>query len=272
MSRPRDITLPAAGFNDIAMCRTGPLLYNRHDQYVGASLRKYGEFSEGEAELFRRMIGPGALVVEGGANIGAHTVGLSQMVGPVGTVLAFEPQRIVHQALCANLALNNCANVHAFHCGLGAAPGEIIVPCLPPDRPSNFGGLSLLGATAGERVPLRTIDEFSLPACHIIKLDVEGMEVEALKGAARTVAAHRPFMYVENDRTERSKELISLLLSWNYRLYWHTPPLFSPTNFAGDPENIFANLCSINVLCIPRERDITVAGGREITTAVAGPA
>jgi len=51
-------TLPADGFNGIVMSRHGPMLYNRHDQFVGASLRKYGEFSRGELDLFRQMISP----------------------------------------------------------------------------------------------------------------------------------------------------------------------------------------------------------------------
>jgi hypothetical protein len=72
-------------------------------------------------------------------------------------------------------------------------------------------------------------------------------------------------MYLENDREARAKELIELLLSWDYRVYWHTPPLYSPTNFANDPENIFGDLCSINVLCMPRELAITVRGAPEIT-------
>jgi FkbM family methyltransferase len=257
--------LPEDGFNAIATCRTGPLLYNRHDQYVGASLQKYGEFSAGETELFRRIVPVGATVIEGGANIGAHTVELSRLVGPQGKVVAFEPQRIVFQTLCANLALNNCANVHAYQCGIGAEPGEIMVPFLPPDRPANFGGLSLSETTEGEETPLWTIDAIGLTACHMIKLDVEGMEVEALKGAVETVRTHRPLMYVENDRVARSAELITLLLSWDYRLYWHRPPLFSPTNFAGNTENIFGNIASHNVLCVPRERDLTVKGAPEIT-------
>ena len=264
MTRPREIALPADGFNVLAMCRTGPILYNRHDMYVGASIRKYSEFSEGETELFRQLIGPGALVVEGGANIGAHTVSLSRMVGAQGIVLAFEPQRIVFQTLCANLALNSCANVRAFQFGLGSESGEITVPFLDPGVPANFGGLSLLEAEIGEPVRLATIDEFGLTACQMIKLDVEGMEVEALKGAARTIAAYRPLMYVENDRQARSPELVALLLSWRYRLYWHTPPLYSPNNFSGDHENIFGNLCSMNLLCLPCELEITVNGLMEL--------
>jgi FkbM family methyltransferase len=221
-----EIVLPADGFNRVVATECGPILYNRHDQYVGGSLAKYGEFSHGEAVAFDRLVPAGGVVLEGGANIGAHTVRLSRRVGPRGVVLAAEPQRIVFQTLCANLALNSCANVYAMQCGLGAATGSILVPHLPPDEPCNFGGLSLVGATGGERVPLRRIDDLGMPACHFLKLDVEGMEVEALAGAAETVRAFRPVLFVENDRRERSVELVSLLISWRYRVYWHVSRLF----------------------------------------------
>ena len=257
--------LPVDGFNEIAQCRIGPMLFNRHDQYVGPSLRKYGEFSPGESRLFRQLVRPGMVVVEVGANIGAHTVELSRLVGAEGNVIAFEPQRVVFQTLCANLALNSCANVHAYQAAIGASAGEITVPVLPPDRPANFGGLSLVGATRGERVPLRRLDDLGLAACHVLKLDLEGMEVEALRGGAGVVAAHRPAIYAENDRRERSAELLGLLLGWGYRVYAHTPPLFAPDNYAGDSENIFGDLVSINVLCLPGEHNIVVQGLAEIT-------
>lgn len=260
-------SLPETGFNEMAACRVGPLLFNRNDRYVGASLRKYGEFSGGEAVLFRQLITPGTTVVEVGANIGAHTVELSRLVGSHGTVVAFEPQRIVFQTLCANLALNSCANVHAYQVAIGAETGTITVPVLSPEHVNNFGGLSLIGAQSGEPVPLRRLDDIGLAACHVLKLDLEGMEVEALKGGAALIAANRPIIYVENDRQERSAELIGLLLSWNYRLYVHNPPLFEENNFAGDPENIFGVIVSINLHCIPAERGFDVQGASEVTSA-----
>ena len=257
-------------FNMLVAARHGPMLVNRHDQYVGASLRKYGEFSPGETAVFKQMVGAGMTVVEVGANIGAHTIELARQVGPTGSVLAFEPQRIVFQTLCANLALNGCTNVHARQVAIGAAPGEIHVPMLDPGKSNNFGGLSLLGAKQGEIVPLLTLDSLGLAACHVLKLDLEGMEVEALRGAASLVQQHRPAMYVENDRQERSAELISLLLSWNYRLYWHMPPLFpGADNFTGEVENIFGNIVSINMLCVAVERNMTVQGLQEITSVPA---
>jgi len=261
--------LPPDSFNQIAPCRHGPMLFNRHDQFVGASLLKYGEFCPGESALFRQLLKPGMTVVEVGANIGAHTVDLSRLVGPAGRVYAFEPQRIVFQTLCANLALNACTNVFAHQVAIGAASGEVLVPVLAPDRPNNFGGVSLLGATQGERVPLRRLDELGLAHCHMLKLDLEGMEIEALQGGAALVRRCRPVLYVENDRIDRAAELIRLLLSWNYRLYAHRPPLFVPDNFTGDTENIFVGIVSINMLCIPGELSITINGIPEVTGASA---
>ena len=87
------------------------MLYNEHDIYIGRSLDLYGEFSEGECDVFRQLIQPGWTVLELGANIGSHTVFLAKRVGPSGRVIAFEPQRIVFQTLCANIALNNLLNV-----------------------------------------------------------------------------------------------------------------------------------------------------------------
>ncbi len=111
-------------------------------------------------------------MVEVGANAGAHTVSLSQAVGPAGLVLAFEPQRILLQTLCANLALNSLTNVHAFWAAVGNSPGSIVVPPLDYTQDNNFGGLELGGYQQGEQVPVLTLDSLKLPRCHFLKIDV----------------------------------------------------------------------------------------------------
>ena len=257
-------TLPATGFNEVASCRSGIMLFPRHDMYVGASLRKYGEFSPGERVLFETIIRPRMVVLEIGANIGAHTVELARLVGTGGKVFAYEPQPLIFQVLCANLALNSCDNVRAFQTAIGAHEGSIKVPLLAPDRPNNYGGLSLSAQSVGEDVPMRRIDDLGLPHCHVIKLDLEGMEVEALLGAAATIRRDRPILYVEDDREARSAELRALLHDYGYRAYLHEPPLFEPHNFAGDPENLWPGVVSRNLLCLPAERGIVVNGLAEV--------
>jgi FkbM family methyltransferase len=202
------------------------MLYNINDIYIGRSLDQYGEYSEGEVDLFQQFVKPGQVVLEIGANIGAHTVWLAQAVGPTGKVLAFEPQRIVYQTLCANLALNSITNVHCFLAAVGKAAGQIVVPPLDYCQANNFAGLGLGGHQHGETVPVLTIDGLDLPRCHFLKIDVEGMEQDVLEGAVRSIASQSPALYVENDRTETSESLIRFIDGLGYNLYWHKPSLY----------------------------------------------
>jgi FkbM family methyltransferase len=265
MPGPRAAMTEITGCNELAQCRCGSMLFNRNDTYIGASLRKYGEFSSEETALFRIIVQPGRTVLDIGANVGAHTVELSRLVGPAGVVHAFEPQRLIFQLLCANLALNNCTNVFTRQAAVGAACGTIPVPSPDPARRCNYGGLSLLDQTAGEAVPSLTIDSLDLNDCQFIKIDIEGMETEALRGAAATIARFRPMLYVENDRQARSAELIGLLQQYSYRLYWHLPPLYNANNFRADADNIFGDKVSVNMIGIPAEVPQSLSNLREVT-------
>ena len=247
-------------------CRHGMMLYNVNDIFCGNMLDLYGEFSEGETDLFGQVLQPGMTVVEAGANMGAHTVAIAQAVGPAGRVLTFEPQRSMFQLLCANLALNRLEQVEPHWAAVGSAPGEILVPRLDPNAANNFGGLSIAdGHAAGDKVRLVTLDSFDLPALHLLKIDVEGMEAEVLRGSRASIARHGPMIYTENDRAERSPELIALLQEMDYRLYWHTPPYVREPNFLGRPNDRFRGILSINMLCVPRRLGLNIVGLREVT-------
>lgn len=258
-------TMLAQGHIRQKQCRYGPMLYPVKDMYVGRSLDRYGEFSEGESELFRQMVRPGQVILEIGANIGAHTVMLAKATGHNGRIIAFEPQRILFQMLCANVALSGLTHVVTHWSAVGREMGTIVVPPLDYGKQNNFGGVSLGHWERGEQVRVVTVDSLGLTACHLIKIDVEGMEGEVLAGARETIERCRPTLYVENDRREKSAALIELLLGMNYRLYWHLPPLFNAKNFFGDSENIFGRIVSINMLCLPREVSQKIQG-REITS------
>lgn len=259
-----------ARITSLRPCRHGLMLYPRHDMYVGRSLDRYGEYSEGEVALFSRILRPGDVAVEAGANIGAHTLFLARHVGPAGRVIALEPQRFVHQILCANMALNELTNVHAFHAAAGETRGVIQVPFLDLGKTQNVGGLSIAGGTGtagggGEPVPVMPIDDLGLSRCRLLKADVEGMEISVLKGAARTIRRHRPVLYVENDREEHSPGLIALIQSLGYRLWWHLPSLYNPANFDGREENVFGRIVSVNLFCVPREMAQRIDGLREVS-------
>ncbi len=251
-------------FNELTRFRHGRILYNRNDVYIGRSLELYGEFSPGECQVFAAVVQPGMTIVEVGANIGAHTVFLAQRTGPRGRVFAFEPQRIVFQTLCANLALNQLSNVVALWAAAGAEPGFLKVPELDPRARNNFGGLGLGDFEQGSEVEVRTIDSLGLGACHFLKADVEGMEESVLRGAEATIRQFRPVLYVENDREERAAGLTRYLDSLGYRMFAHHPPLYQPENYRGHTENVFENIVSKNLLCVHRSRPANITGMPEV--------
>jgi len=262
-----DREIISANFNELKQTRYGYMVYNINDVYVGGCLKHYGEFSEGEIELFRQTVRPNQIVLDIGANIGAHTLFFSEIVGNQGAVLAFEPQRIVFQTLCANIALNGLTNVHCYQLALGPQHGSVSIPPINYNEIGNFGGISMANANQGENVPMTTLDSFHLNKCHFIKIDVEGMEQYVLAGAIETIKKHRPFMYVENDRKEKSADLIRFIASLGYRMFWHTPPLVNlANNFYNNSKMIFdRNIVSINMFCVPQELQINMQGFREIT-------
>jgi FkbM family methyltransferase len=242
------------------------LLVNRHDAYIGKSIERYGEFSEGEHEMFRQIVHSGDVVIEAGANLGSLTVPLARLVGASGRIIAFEPQRSVFHLLCANVALNSLENVECLWKALGSAAGEIVVPVLNQDQTTNFGGLGLGEHQRGERVPVATIDSLELSRCALIKADVEGMELEVFRGAVQTLERCQPILYFENDRQDKSAALLAFLLERGYRLYWHLPRMFAEDNYFANPENVFGAIVSVNVLGIPPKTKSNVVGMREITS------
>ena len=232
-------------------CRHGMMLYRLNDTFIGRSLELYGEMGEREVGVLCGLVAPGDVALEIGSNVGTNVVPLARRVGPQGTVIAFEPQRQVHQMLCANVALNGFGNVIALWGAAGAEAGWIRVPSINYEAKGNFGGVSLSAEAWGERVPMMTVDGLEMKACRLMKVDVEGMEIEVLKGAAQTIARLRPRLYVENDRREKSAALISHIVALGYRCYWHLPPLFNRDNFRQHAENVFGNIVSVNMLCLP---------------------
>jgi FkbM family methyltransferase len=204
---------------------------------------------------------PGQTVLEIGANIGSHSVALARACFP-GPLYLFEPQQRVFQILCANLALNDIKNAYAYPEACAEADGVVVVPPIDYSAKGNFGGVSVhakVEGVGGLTVRATAVDRLGLAACHLIKIDVEGFEAQVLRGAAQTIARHRPVLYVENDRVAGQQELISLIAGMGYRLYWHTPPLFRADNFNGVAENIFGPVVSLNMLCLPAERKTVVS-------------
>lgn len=239
-------------YNVIKQTKHGYVLYNENDEYVGKSIEVYGDYQLEETKFFSQYIMESDVVLDIGANIGSHTVWFANMVGETGRVLAFEPQRLVFQTLCANMAINSITNVDCKQMGVGSIQKITKVPVLDPVQPHNFGGLSIKDHHDGEDVAICRIDDIGLGRCDFIKIDVEGMEPDVLMGGLNTIAMCRPYIYMEIDREENHKLIGQILGELHYAIETHNPPLYSP-DYDGD--NIFGDTVSLNAICTPKEKN-----------------
>ncbi len=149
-----------------------------------------GEYEPETTRLLRHLLKPGAHFVDVGAHIGYYTLLAAAVVGPRGRVWAFEPAPDTYRLLLEEVRRNGLTNVQAERLAVGSASKEAPF-FLHPAR----GKSSLYqGAGTGEPiiVPMTSLDAYfrvrGHPRVDVVKMDIEGGEVEALVGMRETVA------------------------------------------------------------------------------------
>lgn len=142
------------------------------------------------------VIGPKVTVCDVGANIGNHSVYFGKVLG-AKRVLSFEPQPSVYGTLCRNLELNGLTDALAYNCLVGAKSGRGAVTRF---NPRNLGGTAFAPGKAGE-IPMLALDDLidadEMRDLGFIKIDVEGMQMDVLKGAQKILKDKRPTLWVE---------------------------------------------------------------------------
>ncbi len=248
----------------LARGRHGLFLANTLDFYVGRAISTYGEYGEIEWQLIDQLMRPGMDSVEVGANIGTHSVAMARKLAQWGRrLLVVEPQPVIFQNLCANIALNGFFNVQAENVACSDQAGTLSFSEPDYGEENNFGGVQMAEYSgSGPRVRAVLLDDLLGPDWDVglIKIDVEGYEQRVLEGARDVIKRSRPILYLENDRVDKSKSLIEWLWSAGYRIWWHIPLLFNPKNFAGVEENLYGNVASFNMLAVPEEFNTSIDG------------
>jgi FkbM family methyltransferase len=218
----------------------GPMLVPPHDQYIGHALREYGAYCPEELAVWLQYVPEGGTVIDVGANLGSHTMGFADKVGPTGSVLALEPQRPIFNMLCGSSALTGRSWIDARNVAAGRTLRTDTIARLDYDQPNNFGGLAL-GAyptrAVYDTVVVEPLDSFRLTRCDLIKIDVEGMELDVLKGAMKTISKCAPVIVAEANELA----VVDWLADRGYTLYHQATPL-------GDA---WPGVGSFNYLAIP---------------------
>jgi FkbM family methyltransferase len=246
-------------------CRWGRFLLLRGDM-ISIFADLYGEWSELELRLFKTFLSPDSNIVEVGANLGLHSVPLAKFASG-GKVVCFEPQRIVFQLLCANIALNDLTNVFAYNIAASDEERELAIQSSDYETPWNYGAFSLAkgmstegsfpGPVSSEQVTAVRLDTFrpvnELRAIALLKIDAEGHELAVLEGTAGLVARHRPVIFLENNSEQQGDALIRRVESLGYRPYWFCDERYQPDNF--NRVGIKVPGFDVNMICFPAERE-----------------
>jgi FkbM family methyltransferase len=188
--------------------------------HIQKSIALSGDFYEPEmlADMRERVrasaLPENATAIDVGANIGNHTVYMSQVLGL--HTLALEPSRRSYEVLCRNIALNGLeASVEAHLCGAGPAPGRAHVRT----RDAGNWGMNQLCEDAHGEVEVRRLDDLTRTGPVVLmKVDVEGMELDVLRGAAGILRHDRPLLYVEAAEEAGRQRIEDFLAGFGYHI------------------------------------------------------
>ena len=174
-----------------------------------------------------KIIKPGDICWDVGANIGFYTCLLASLVEDSGAIVAFEPAARTYGYLNENVSLNQFTNVTVVNKGLGDKQEQR--PLYYSEAGLAEGTASLKyadGRAASERVTLDTIDSLipELPIPDFIKIDVEGYQLEVLRGAESCLKTHAPLLIAElRDVGETNRDIFGEIEDYvanlGYQLY-----------------------------------------------------
>ena len=224
--------------NVLLNCDHGLMIVNRFDcnqEKVGHGqwLLDHGNTSTVEAyncyDCIKDLSEP--VIFDVGANIGTFTTWMSRAF-PKGKIYSFEPQRAVFQMLSGNMAINNLYNVYTYNIGLGKENSKVKFE--EPDyfQNNDFGTFSLIQEVITKKtkneivIQINTLDWFmeyyDIPKIHLLKIDVEGMDLDVLNGGSKTIQKHLPVIFIEHcDNRKTIIDDIKLFLDqyeYNYQI------------------------------------------------------
>lgn len=200
------------------------LLISTKNPRLGLSLRTSGEFEAKQTKLFLKAVKPGDIVFDIGANVGYYTVLASKKVGRRGKVFAFEPDPHNLTFLQKNQQINNCQNVEIIEKAVADKDGKSYF--LQDTSNPGESRLSNKGEITVETITLDTfISQKKIKKVDVIKIDIEGAEIQALKGGREFLKNSKNIkIFIECNQTKLKEskktvdELIKKILSLKFEI------------------------------------------------------
>jgi FkbM family methyltransferase len=176
-----------------------------------------GTYGQAEIALFAKLVSPGHVVLDVGAHAGYFTLLASRAVGSSGKVIAFEPLPVNLAYLRSHRFVNRLSNVQIAPVAVGGSDGEM---SLDLRSGTGRGRLSTTNTPGDCRVRVVALDSMlarnELPRVDVIKMDVEGAECEALRGAFTLLSRWRPALILSVHGLSAKRECQEILEQIGY--------------------------------------------------------
>jgi FkbM family methyltransferase len=189
----------------------------RRDSGISKDLFLFGKREVLSTDLIQDsgVLKEGDTVLDIGANIGYYALLESRLIGDLGYVFAIEPVSTNYEMLCSNIELNNIHNIKTFRLAAGAEDGEAEIHVAQKGNISSFIYRDDVDFVRTEHVQIRTVDSFLqehgiTPA--LIRMDVEGFEVEIIKGMHETLK-QKPKLLIEVHAHLLDKETLNSMFT-----------------------------------------------------------
>ena len=218
---------------NIIRAKNGDFLSFYERAGISDVLTQYGVWDELTITLAKVLIDRTAakpVIIDVGANMGTFSIPISKHIEMTeGVVHAFEPQRIIYYQLCGNIFLNRINNIYCHNIALSNI--DLISDVKPLDfhKSWNIGGYSLAENTESpqplnektEKISFKKMNDIELiNTPTLIKIDVEGMELEVLQGGLNLIRSSNfpPIMFEYNEGDPKGPIVLQLLMGLGYQI------------------------------------------------------
>lgn len=211
----------------------------------------YFGIKEHAKEKLYSLANAGDTILDIGTNVGDVAMHLAQKASISGQVIGFEPDPINFKRVSQNLALNSFSNIQILNIGLGESEGTFYVKT--PDE-HNAGMTRITQDISGHKVTIKRLDYVetiqNLSKINLIKMDIEGYEMNALKGGIETLKKHKPILFIELDnnnlidQNSSAIELVAFIEQLGYKIHHAVTnqPIASSDNL---------DKCHFDIVCHP---------------------
>lgn len=179
-----------------------------------------GDVEQGVQNILAEKLRPGAVFYDLGANIGLFSLLAARLVGRNGKVFSFEPEAKVAGRLRRNIARNGFSNVTVVEAGIWSSSGEMTFRAADASSPDHGTGtiVARTEKAQGATVQCVSLDSFarSAAAPDVIKCDIEGAEVEMLRGAEDILTSRRPWILCEMHSESNDRACRTILQEFGY--------------------------------------------------------